>query len=149
LCQYTEDPVRQGILESPWARLIGGIVLGSEAFAQQLRREIRGNPREQRALKKLGGGLRWAEIVKALEKVKGEKWAQFSQRYGDWGRDAALWLGRKRGRYKLSELGELAGGMDYAAVGQAVSRFGRRLEAERGLRRKFNEIEKQLSSFEM
>ena len=26
-------------------------------------------------------------------------WDNFGQRYVDWGRDAALWLGRKRGRY--------------------------------------------------
>jgi len=38
-----------------------------------------------------------------------------------------LWLGRKRGRYKLSQPGQLAGGMDYAAVGQAVSRFDKRI----------------------
>ena len=54
-------------------------------------------------------------------------------RYGDWGRDAALWLGRHRGRYTLGQLGELAGGMDYAAVGKAVSHFGRRLEKESDL----------------
>ena len=71
--------------------------------------------------------LIWAGIVSALEKVKGENWAELSGRHGDWGRDAALWLGRKRGRYKLSQLGQLAGGMDDAAVGQAVSRFDKRI----------------------
>jgi hypothetical protein len=35
-----------------------------------------------------------------------------------------LWLGRKQAGYRLAELGELAGGVDYAAVDQAVSRFG-------------------------
>ena len=34
--QYTEQPVRQGVLERPWDRLIGGIVLGSEAFARPM-----------------------------------------------------------------------------------------------------------------
>jgi len=57
-------------------------------------------------------------------------------------RDAALWLARKRGRYRLSELGELAGGIDYAAV----SRFGRRVEKERGLRGKGTEIETKMSN---
>ncbi len=79
-------------------------------------------------------GVDWPQIVKGLERVKGERWAQFSVRHGDWGRDAALWLGRKRGRYSLSQRGQLAGGMDYAAVGQAVSQFGQRLEREPTLR---------------
>ena len=32
--------------------------------------------------------------------------------HGDWGRDAALWLGRRAGRLRLAELGRLAGGME-------------------------------------
>jgi hypothetical protein len=70
-------------------------------------------------------------------------------RHGDWGRDAALWLGRKGGGYRLGELGEWAGGLDYAAVGQAVSRFGRRLEKNRQLRRQLERAEKQLSIVEI
>jgi hypothetical protein len=81
--------------------------------------------------------------------VKGEKWDEFSQRYGDWGRDAALWLGRRRGRYTLGELGQLAGGMDYAAVGQAISRFVKRLQTVAELRRIVTKLGEQLSNVEM
>ena len=86
--------------------------------------------------------------MRAVEAVKGQGWQEFSLRHGDWGRDAALWLGRKRGGYRLGELGELAGGLDYAAVGQAVSRLGRRLEKSRELRRQLDQIEKTLSNVE-
>jgi putative transposase len=141
---YTEQPVRQGRVERPWDRLVGGLVLGREAFARQLWRRMAGSSREQAAMsamRKLSAGLSWPQIVKALERAKGERWADFSERHGDWGRDAALWLGRKRGRLSLSQLGQLAGGMEYAAVGQAVSRFGRRLEREPRLRRAVNKLE--------
>ena len=67
---------------------------------------------------------------------------------GDWGRDAALWLGRRRGRLTLVQLGQAAGGMDYAAVGQAVSRFVRRWEKDPTLRREVTRIESQLSNVE-
>jgi hypothetical protein len=107
-------------------------------------RKTKGNAREQVQLRKLAGTLSWQQIVRALERVKGESWAHFSERHGDWGRDAALWLGRKRGRYRLAELGKLCGGVDYAAVGQAVSRFGRRLGQQRELQRQLAETEKQL-----
>lgn len=149
LREYSEQPLRQGVLERPWDRLVGGLVLGSEDFARRLRREARGNAREQPMLRKLSRGIRWQQIVEVLERAKKQKWDEFSQRHGDWGRDAALWLGRKRGRYSLGELGQLAGGMDYAAVGQAVSRFGRRLEQEVGLRRNMTRIDNQLSNVEM
>ncbi len=146
---YTEEPVRQGGVERPWERLVGGLVLGSVAFARALRRSVGGNPREQPALKQMAPRTTWAEIVRALEQLRGQGWEQFCRRHGDWGRDAALWLGRRRGGYRLGELGEWAGGMDYAAVGQAVSRFGKRLEHDRALRRQVAEIERLLSNIEI
>jgi len=127
LREYTEQAVRQGAMERPWDRLVAGLVLGTEAFAQKIRRQVRGNPREQGQLKALTKPVSWERIVSAVEQVKGEAWVEFSNRPRDWGRDAALWLGRGRGRLSLAQLGALAGGMDYAAVGQAVSRFGTRL----------------------
>ena len=80
-------------------------------------------------------------MVSAVERAKGESWEEFGERYGDWGRDAALWLGRRRGRLRLAELGKLVGGMDYGGGGQAVSRFGKRLEKEAGLRSELRQIE--------
>jgi hypothetical protein len=145
LREYTEHPVRQGALERPWDRLVAGMVLGSEGFAKKLRQALRGNPREQPAARALKGRLSWEQILAALERVKGQAWAQFCQAHGDWGRDAALWLGRKRGRYTLPELGQLAGGMDYSAVGKAVSRFERRLTQDRHLRSELLAIERDLS----
>jgi hypothetical protein len=58
---------------------------------------------------------------------EGESWTSFANRQGDWGRDAAVWLGRRAGRLRLGELGELAGGLDYAVTSKAIARLGRRL----------------------
>lgn len=79
----------------------------------------------------------------AVEAIKGEKWEPFRDRHGDWGRDAALWLGRRR------ELAERAGGIDYASAGAAVSRSGRQLQASSSLRREVARIERHLSNPEM
>jgi hypothetical protein len=149
LRQYTEQAVRQGQIERPWDRLVAGLVLGTQAFARSLCQKVKGNLREQVQLRKLARNISWSQIVAALEQVKGETWAEFSQRHGDWGRDAALWLGRKRGRYRLGELGKLVGGVDYAAVGQAVSRFGRRLEQQPELKRKLAQTERRMLNVEM
>jgi hypothetical protein len=121
------------------------VVLGTEAFARGLLRQVRVDTREQPAVRKLGPRLIWAGIVAAVEKVKGENWAEFSGRHGDWGRDAALWLGRKRGGYQLSELGQLAGGMDYAAV----SRFDKRVSKGGDLKRNLAKVERHMSNVEM
>jgi hypothetical protein len=149
LRQYTEHPVRQGAVESPWDRLVAGLVLGSEAFARRLKEGLRIKEREQRQARKLTRPLGWPEIIAALEEARGEDWAQFSVRHGDWGRDAALWFGRRHGRLPLARLGDLAGGMDYAAVSVAVRRFGQRITKDSQLRKILEKIERRMSNVEM
>jgi putative transposase len=150
LRQYTEQPIRQGALECPWNRLVAGLVLGTEAFARSLKQGLRIKEREQRQARDLARPAAWPEIITALEQAHGgEKWDQFSQRHGDWGRDAALWFGRRQGRLPLARLGELAGGMDYAAVSVAVRRFERRIAQDPKLRRTLEEIERTMLNVEM
>ena len=40
--EYTETPIRQGRLERPWDRLVSGLVLGSQEFAQSVLKKQRG-----------------------------------------------------------------------------------------------------------
>ena len=49
------------------------------------------------------------------------------------------------GPFPLAELGKLAGGLDYAVVSKALARFGRRLEADPGLREEIAAIRDRLS----
>jgi hypothetical protein len=46
---------------------------------------------------------------------------------------------------KLAQLGELAGGLDYAVVSKAIARFGQRLGLEGSLREQLTAIQNQLS----
>jgi hypothetical protein len=146
--QY-DSPSWDVIYQYTRSQAVADLVLGSEAFAQGLRRGLRGKPREQAQLKALVRPVTWPQIVSALEQVIGEPWADFSGQHGDWVRDAALWLGRRQGRLGLAELGNLAGGTHYAAVGQAVSRFGKRLKRDSKLQQHLKEIGLQLSHVEM
>ena len=143
LRQYTEAAVQQGMMEPPWSRLVAGLVLGSEAFVERLRRELKGNRGEQTELRRLERGASWSQIVEAVEASKGESWEQFHLRHGDWGRDAVLWLGRQVGRLSLRELGKSAG-MDYPAVSQAVVRFDKRIERDSTLRRQLTKLRNEM-----
>jgi putative transposase len=143
---YTEQALRQGLPERPWERLIGGVVLGSAAFARRLRQQTTGKGREHARVRALQGGVSWERIVRVIAQEKGQAWEEFENRHGDWGRDAALWLGRRVGRLSLAELAGRAGGMDYAAVGAAVSRFGRRLTQEAVLAKQMRRVEAHLSN---
>jgi hypothetical protein len=145
LRHYTEAPARQGALESPWQRLVNGLVLGTAELAEELRQHAPGNPREQKSLRAAPKPATWEQIVAALERLKGRPWNEFATQHGDWGRDAALWLGRGAGRLRLAELGRLVGGLDYAVVSKAIARFEQRLHADPPLRNQLEHTHRQLT----
>lgn len=124
---YVESAVRQGMPESPWEKLTGQVVLGGAEFVQRLRRGLESQQPAQPALRRLAVRPTWAAAVAAVERLKGERWADFRDRYGDWGRDLVLYLGRKECGLKLPELAEVAGGIDSTSAGAAVKRFEQRL----------------------
>ena len=80
---YVEAAVREGEPESPWAKLRERVVLGSEAFLDELRGSLSGNSREQPGLKRLQHRPTLAQIIQAVEKVRGDSWADFRDQYGD------------------------------------------------------------------
>jgi hypothetical protein len=80
-----------------------------------------------------------------VERAKQERWESFANRHGNWGRDAALWLGRRAGRLPPRELGRLAGGLDYAVVSKAIARLSGRLSSAGRLREQLEALQAKLS----
>ena len=80
-------------------------------------------------------------MVKAVEEEKGEAWAAFPTRRGDRGRDMVLYIAREKTGMTLRELGQAAGGMDYAALSEAVLRLNRRLKKDAALRNALHRTE--------
>ena len=132
---YVELALREGLPETPWDRLTGQMVLGGAAFVSQLRERLTGEGREQPQMRALQARARptLEKVIARIETLKGEPWARFRDRYGDWGRDLVLYLGRKDCGLKLRELAQAAGGIDYVSVSSAVRRFERRLSREKPL----------------
>jgi putative transposase len=120
---WVERAMWEGLTESPWGQLRGQVVLGSEEFVEELGPLLQGNRREQGALQQLKVRPTWEEVVRVVEGLKGEQWASFVNRYKDWGRDLALYVGRKSCGLKLAELGQRAGGIDYATVSNRIRQF--------------------------
>ena len=142
---YVESAVRQGLNESPWEKVIGQAVLGGARFVQELKSALRGNRREQPGARAMESRVSVAGVIAAVEKVKEEPWKEFRDRYGDWGRDMVLYLGRRRCGLSLKELGAAAGGMDYMSVSIAIHRFGRRLASRLALRQALSECQTTLA----
>src|SRR5688572_8884027 len=147
--EQVERAVRQGASATPWDELKGQMVLGPAKFLRKIRAVISGNQREQPALRELAHRPAWTEVITVVEKLKGEPWADFCDRYGDWGRDLALYLGRRHCQLKLGVLGQLAGGVDYTGVAMAVRRFEHRLTRDRKLFRQAEKARAQLCKVKM
>ena len=142
--RYVELAVREGVVESPWERLEAGLVLGGREFVARLRARLRGDDREQPQLRRLTVRPSWAQVVAVVEGLKGQRWDQFCEQHGDWGRDVALYLGRRAGRMTLRELAGKAGGIDYVSVATAVRRISHRLAHDKQLAALTNQAQKQL-----
>jgi REP element-mobilizing transposase RayT len=131
--QYVEDAVRKGLEESPWEQLKGQVYLGSQQTWEKFRKTVKAGTREQTQGRSLVRRPSFAEIIAVVEELKGEKWRNICDRRSDWGRELALYLGRRLSVMKLRDLGQEVGGADYAAVSIAIKRFEARLSAERKL----------------
>jgi REP element-mobilizing transposase RayT len=141
--QLAEQRVSRGLQESFWSQLKWGLVLGGESFARKMRAHLESS-RESSGRRALRARKTWAEVVRALEKARGQRWAEFSGRHGDPGLAMALYVARRSTGLTLRALGEAAGGMDYTAVSMASKRFERRLPKEKELRTMTNRLLKHL-----
>ena len=67
-----------------------------------------------------------------VERIRGQKYAEFMSARGDWGRPLLLWCLRNYCAMTLREIGEATGGVDYSAVQMMITRFEQR--AQKNLR---------------
>jgi len=143
--QYVESAIRQGLQESPWENLQARTILGAADFARQIVRNI-GLTMENRAgnTRALVNRPTVAQIIAAVERVKGEKWDAFRDRHRDWGRDLVFYLGRKDWGLKLRELGEAAGGVSEMVVSVAAKRLPQKAQANPDLAAALKESRRRL-----
>jgi chromosomal replication initiation ATPase DnaA len=88
--------------------------------------------------------LPFERVIEQVAEAKGEPWDRFRDRHGDWGRDMALWLGRRHCGLTQAEWGQAVGGMAYPAVGHAVRRVESKRQSDGDLARLLSRLEQQL-----
>ena len=119
---YTEGPIRQGVLESPWEGLAGGVVLGESGYARRLLAGRKVNEEEQTPARRMRRRCGWGEVVRAAGKIRGESWSKWAEQHGDWGRDGVMYRAVRYGGMRLSEVVREVG-LKYQAVAQGVKRL--------------------------
>jgi len=130
---YVESAMGEEMKEYPMERAVSGFLLGGQEWVERMRSLLSGDRKEQKAFRRLEKRPEWGSARRAVERVKGEKWLDFCDRYGDWGRDMALYIGRRRCGMKLKELGAAAGMSNYYAVAQALKRMSRLIKEDKAM----------------
>ena len=120
---------------------MGGL-LGSLQWVERMRRLLKGDRKEQKAFRELEVRPQWADVRKAMERVKGERWVDFRDRHGDGGRDLAFYIARRRCGVTLTSLAEENGIRNYYAVAQGIRRISGRLAKEKALRKTLEDVVK-------
>jgi REP element-mobilizing transposase RayT len=137
--RYLEDYLRQGVEEGAFAQITAAVAIGGAAFVERLRRKVPPSARNDtnaRAWRRL---LPFAEVVRAVEAVKGEAWSAFAERKGDHGRDLALHVARMNCGLSIPELAAFAG-IGPAAASKALQRMKERLPGDRKLKSIFRKV---------
>jgi putative transposase len=134
--------VEEGLVrevENPFAAVRWQAVLGEESFVQKVHDRVRGLHKERREITSLRKATPSMEPSKVLNKVA-KKYELDPKRLlarGERGlqaRNVAMWMIWETGTKSLREIGELFGGLDYAAVAQRIRRT--RLAHDRAAARK-------------
>jgi REP element-mobilizing transposase RayT len=147
--RYVEEAIRAGYAESPWEEVKAGLVLGGEELLERVRERISGDPREQVGMGELTSKVRLEGVVELVCRLKGERWEDFCNRRGDWGRDLALMAARRHTGLTNRELGQWLGGLDDSTVAQAVRRLEKRMAGNAGIRKLYEKLEHELSNAKM
>ena len=144
---YVESALREGLdTTGIWSELKEGAILGSAQFVNGLRDYLEGDPQEQRAAARLKERrVDLAEVITAVEQMKGERWEAFRDRHGDGARDMILYLGQRRCGMKLKELGAACGLKGYGSVAMAIRRYESKLAQDAETARQMKKITQMLN----
>ena len=124
--RFTEEGLLREI-ESPLEAVQWQAVLGSDSFVQKARDRVKGLDKAKREItpvRKAALNVQPKEVLSRVAKKFGLEPARL-QRRGERGlvaRNVAMWMVWESGALSLREIGELFGGLDYAAVAQRIRR---------------------------
>jgi len=137
--KHVQQHVTRGEAPEGYEDIGGRVALGSQEFLAKVKgwagRVTKEQPDREQVLKRVTP----ADVVKVVERKRGESWTEFSNRHGDWGRELVLYLARRRSGLTLGEIGMALGIKEYKTVGRAVQRFAADMSRDRAKRRTVKE----------
>ncbi|HLO15280.1 MAG TPA: transposase [Anaerolineales bacterium] len=123
--RYVEEGLLREI-ENPFELVKWQAVLGDECFVQKVRDGVskmgRGS-REIKSVRRMDPAMSWEQVLQGVAKKYKVQMKQLVEgEHGLGARNVAMWMLWEGGGRTLREIGELFGGIDYAAVAQRIRR---------------------------
>jgi chromosomal replication initiation ATPase DnaA len=136
--EFVEEGLRQNIA-SPFQQVRQQIALGDESFTERLSKKFKATHDRQRevtGLKRRGRRSDYTHLIKRVASHYGIPCQTITNQDvpGSEARNVAIWLLRQKGGLTLREIGQLFGGIDYAAISQRVRRLNQRIGKRKRLR---------------
>ena len=121
--KHIQEHVTRGDSPKGYEDVAGRVALGSQTFLAKVKdwvgRVTKEQPDRVQVLKRASP----EDVVKVVEEIRGEAWAEFADRHGDWGRDLVLYLVRLRSGMPLRAIGSAFVITEYKTVAAAIKRF--------------------------
>ena len=146
--RYVQRHVTRGEMPEGYEDFGGQVALGSQEFLTKAKGWVRRIGKEQPDRVQVMKRVTPADVVKVVERKRGEVWSEFADRHGDWGRELALYLARRRCGLTLGEIGCYFGIAEYKTVAAAVERFEVAIKKDLAKRRMIKECLYELSKTE-
>ena len=132
--RFVQSHVTRGIDPDECTAFSERVAIGSREFIEQARSWVKSVSPEHSGRAFVVGRIPFGKIVTVVEQVKGEAFADFRDRHGDWGLGMVLYLARRHSGLALSQLGERVGNMAYKAVFAQVKYTEKRLAKDATLK---------------
>lgn len=123
------------------------LALGSEAFASKIR-NLGKTGREISEKRVIRNRATFEDVTHEVERLRGEPYATFMSRRGDWGRPLLLWGAKAYTGLTYHEIGAQIGGADYSAVHMMIKRFTEKAKGDRFLARQIRSLRETLCNVE-
>ncbi len=124
----------KGVSESFIEKLKDGVALGTAGYLKKIKGLAKECSRDIEGRKKLRERVSYEDVLKVVENICGEKYAEFMNRRGDYAKPLVMWAARRYCCMTLREIGDRLGGMDYGAVSMAIRRFERQAVRNRKIK---------------
>ncbi|MCA1808728.1 MAG: hypothetical protein LC725_04630, partial [Lentisphaerae bacterium] len=132
--RYVQSHVTRGMDPTEYTGFSEMVALGSREFLDRARSLVKAVSPEQPDRAFVFRRVPFGNIVSVVEQIKGEAFADFRDRHGDWGLAMVLYQARWQSGLTLARIGELAGGMTYKTVFAQVKRMDKKLMKDAALR---------------